>query len=154
MNSHDITSNLKEKKNNSKKINIARELNNSISEKIEKELNKISSATVSGTKQFIEDSDLEIITLKDIDNHLKKGNSSGAIIQSRAFITSCIIKYSEAFEELDNNEKTMKRLSTTESFKALCFRIATTLGVGLSIMFIYWSAHELEIPMPLLRLPI
>ena len=41
-----------------------------------------------------------------------------------------------------------------ESFMALGVRIATTLAIGFSIMLVYWVAHCLEIPMPLLRLPV
>lgn len=153
MNLGDLISLLKEKKNHSKKIVSAQELNLSIIENIEKQLDNLSDYTVIGAKQFIESSDLEEKTKNDISTFLKKGPYSSSIQQSRSFITNSIKKYSEAYEELYNNEKTMKRLSTTESFKALSFRIATTLGVGLSIMFIYWLAYKLEIPMPLLRLP-
>jgi hypothetical protein len=40
------------------------------------------------------------------------------------------------------------------NIQAVFFRILTTLAIGFSIMLVYWVAHCLEIPMPLLRLPI
>lgn len=39
------------------------------------------------------------------------------------------------------------------NIQAVIFRILTTLAIGFSIMLVYWTAHGLGIPMPLLRIP-
>lgn len=53
--------------------------------------------------------------------------------------------------ELLDTEKAQRRLSTIESFKALIFRILTTIGVGFSILLVYWIAGKIPVAMPLLR---
>lgn len=39
------------------------------------------------------------------------------------------------------------------NIQAVIFRILTTLAIGFSIMLVYWTAHCLGVPMPLLRIP-
>lgn len=45
------------------------------------------------------------------------------------------------------------RVNIKFNIQAVIFRILTTLAIGFSIMAVYWTAHSLGIPMPLLRIP-
>ena len=56
-----------------------------------------------------------------------------------------------AYIQITDIEKGAHRSERKSQFRALLFRILTTLGVGLSIMFIYWLADYYELSMPLSR---
>jgi len=65
--------------------------------------------------------------------------------------------YSElyrAYQSLVDEENLVKRLERSSQIRNVIFRIATTLGIGFSIMFVYWVASCWEISMPLLRLSV
>ena len=56
-----------------------------------------------------------------------------------------------AYNRIADIEKGAHRSERKSQVRALFFRILTTLGVGLSIMFIYWLADYYELSMPLSR---
>ena len=56
-------------------------------------------------------------------------------------------------DKLLDKERSIMRIERKGHIMATCFRILTTAGIGLTIMGIYALAHWLEIPMPLMRLP-
>ena len=56
-----------------------------------------------------------------------------------------------AYSQITDIEKSAHRSERKSQIRAVFFRIVTTLGVGLSIMFIYWLADCWGISMPLSR---
>lgn len=65
--------------------------------------------------------------------------------------------YSAMFSRYEQITNMIKQLDASEARahrRALRYRILTTLGIGFSIMIVYWVANYLGIPMPLLRLPV
>ena len=153
MRTEEILSTLKEKKDKSKTIQKLRESDEQTNNKINESLREILVNTIVSTIQYHE-IDTKEENIENAMNFLQTGPYKNTIIEKQEFIKRTIEEYKKVYKELEDNEKTMKRLSTTESFKALAFRIATTLGVGLCIMFIYWLANELSVPLPLIRIPI
>jgi superoxide dismutase len=64
-----------------------------------------------------------------------------------------------AFHSLHNKyvtvlseEKAIERIEKKAHRRALFYRILTTLGIGFSIMIVYWVAGKLGIKMPLMRM--
>ncbi|WP_144207746.1 hypothetical protein [Shewanella donghaensis] len=58
------------------------------------------------------------------------------------------------YETICDETNTIERSETRAHRRNLFYRTLTTIFVGLAIMSIYAVAHYLEIPMPLMRLPI
>lgn len=58
-----------------------------------------------------------------------------------------------ALKSAKDYEKRYLTVKFKESLMAFGFRVATTLAIGFSIMLVYWVAHCLGVPMPLLRIP-
>lgn len=60
-------------------------------------------------------------------------------------------KYADAWH---NEEKKILNIERKAARMALLYRVLTTIFVGFTIMGIYWVAHCLGVPMPLMRMPI
>lgn len=58
-----------------------------------------------------------------------------------------------AFERLYDTATVEHHIHVKAQRIALFYRVLTTLGIGGSIMIIYWIAHYFGIPMPMMRLP-
>lgn len=63
-------------------------------------------------------------------------------------------KLHHTYTQLINEENLVQRLERSSQIRNVFFRILTTLGIGFSIMFVYWLASRWGISMPLLRLPV
>ena len=74
-------------------------------------------------------------------------NWTGHLIETRNQYNKVFSLYSQ-FTDI---EKTAHRNERKSQTRALIFRILTTLGVGLSIMAIYWFADYWGLSMPLSR---
>ena len=46
------------------------------------------------------------------------------------------------------------QIETASSRRALLYRILTTAGIGITVIGVYALAHYLNIPMPLMRIPL
>ncbi|NVK36680.1 MAG: hypothetical protein HWE18_02030 [Gammaproteobacteria bacterium] len=55
---------------------------------------------------------------------------------------------------MSDEESLINRIESQAARRALFYRIMTTFGIGLTIMVVYAIAHENEIPMPLMRMPL
>ena len=60
-------------------------------------------------------------------------------------------KLHDAYTQIMDMENSVHRSERRSQIRAVFFRIVTTLGVGLSIMFIYWLADYWGLSMPLSR---
>jgi hypothetical protein len=55
------------------------------------------------------------------------------------------------YEFMKDEEKSINRIENKAHIRALFFRVLTTIGIGLGIMFIYYIAQEFGINMPLMK---
>jgi len=63
-------------------------------------------------------------------------------------------KLHNLYEKLKDEEITIRRIENQAHTRALIFRFLTTLSIGFGIMLVYWVAQQLNINMPLLKLPV
>ncbi|QPB82914.1 hypothetical protein CWC22_007895 [Pseudoalteromonas rubra] len=61
-------------------------------------------------------------------------------------------KLYEHHQKLSDEETLITRMERNAQIRNVLFRSLTTLAIGFSIMLVYFVAHKLEIPMPLLRI--
>ena len=57
-----------------------------------------------------------------------------------------------AYNLIKDQENIITRVERRGHFYALGFRVLTTLGIGLSVIGIYWLANYWDVDMPLMRL--
>jgi len=69
-------------------------------------------------------------------------------------IDSNYSQMAKKLKELLDEEKQIKKLERQAHTRNIIARAVTTLVIGFSIMTVYWIAHELKIPMPMLKLPV
>ncbi|EHZ2746755.1 hypothetical protein M5225_004281 [Vibrio vulnificus] len=66
-----------------------------------------------------------------------------------------LLAYKDLYEyhqKLVDEEKLISRMERNAQLRNTFFRGLTTLVIGFSVMFVYFIAAKLEIPMPLLRI--
>ena len=93
----------------------------------------------------------DLSTAEFIETLTDKLSEPGTLGSLQESYISDISDLREVASELLDTEKAQRRLSTIESFKALIFRILTTIGVGFSILLVYWIAAKIPVAMPLIR---
>jgi hypothetical protein len=121
-------------------------------EKLVHELNILLREVSVGGKAIGIDNFESINKIKNI-----KSSSSFHNVEIKDVLTRLITNqnYSaKLFKDINDTVKREHSFETTAHVKALIFRTLTTICVGLSILFVYWLAFKLDIPMPLMKLPI
>lgn len=71
-------------------------------------------------------------------------------------VTELTMMYKIKSQELDklySEDEQIKRLEINAHFRNIIARALTTLAIGFGIMIVYWVAHKVGIPMPMLRIP-
>lgn len=93
----------------------------------------------------------EKATPEDIKN---RQADSGKWVENLNEIELQYNKLYSRWSMMNEQEKYSLSIETRASRIALVYRFLTTIAVGLGIMGIYWLAHILCIPMPLMRVPL
>lgn len=75
--------------------------------------------------------------------------NNGTLRELKNNYTHACLYWKKAKDEDDR----FLRVNIKFNIQAVFFRILTTLAIGFSIMLVYWTAHCLGVPMPLLRIP-
>ena len=93
----------------------------------------------------------------NLDTFEKKLDTSLSDPADRRFRREVINEYEslyKAYSELTEEETLINRMERRAHIRNAIFRGITTLVIGFSVMLVYWVASELEIVMPLMRLPL
>ncbi|MCS6155340.1 hypothetical protein G3465_21050 [Shewanella baltica] len=138
----ELMADLKEAKNIHEPMSEER-LNNFLDDLLRQAYQLVTNKSGGRTAGTVED----LFRVMNMDNY-EQCNSSFKSIKS---------EYSKSLIEFKNMRDIALQSRSAETrahLKNLLFRTLTTLAVGLSIMGIYALAHYLEIPMPLMRLPV
>jgi hypothetical protein len=80
-----------------------------------------------------------------------KNNVNGTELD-RVYAEYCRVHF--RLEELRNEQQQINAMEVKAHRRNLFYRAATTLTIGFSIMAVYAVAHWLEIPMPLMKVPL
>lgn len=89
----------------------------------------------------------------DIKNRLSNARRSKWTDDLSALSRNYNLLYN-AYTALIDEENAINRIEKKAHMRAVFYRILTTLGIGFSIMFVYWVAQYLGISMPLMKLPV
>ena len=104
-------------------------------------------------------------TLLEIDELIKKielsykNNSydQKELLDWSKTISNIKTRYSRHFNfsvSAMDESNVIDQIETASSRRALLYRILTTAGIGITVMGVYALAHYLNIPMPLMRIPL
>ncbi|MFN3711955.1 MAG: hypothetical protein ACK4S8_15610 [Alishewanella aestuarii] len=133
---------------------------------IKSQAEKFSAADFINRENFAEELDALIIEAFNIGKNRPEIFESNIPISDRLHKSNhrtssryhAIIKSNRAADYILNTAKDYDsryiKVKFKESLMAFGFRVVTTLTIGFSIMLVYWVAHCLKIPMPLLKLPL
>lgn len=95
--------------------------------------------------------------IKDFADELRSGKAVDKRSRSQFWpkylmeVNSSYTAAYDAYFKIKDVENSAHRSERRSQIRAVFFRIVTTLGVGLSIMFIYWLADYWGLSMPLSR---
>lgn len=104
--------------------------------------------------EAVADQNAANLTLPEIIQRIRGSSANGKSWASSA--QSLMQSHNNAYsgyKQVMDERKQINAMEHATHQKNVIYRALTTLVVGLSIMSIYWLAHCLGIPMPLMRLP-
>ena len=93
----------------------------------------------------------------EIEQFTQKVDVSLKDPSDKTYRSQVIKSYRDLYEQytsLTKEEDLISRMENKAHRRNVVFRGATTLAIGISIMFVYWLASYWGISMPLLRIPI
>ena len=96
----------------------------------------------------------EFGTLQQFEQKL---NSSLSDPKDASFKAQVLHSYNSLYaqyQSLTEEEKLISRMERKSQIRNTLFRGISTLTIGFSIMLVYWTASELGISMPLMRIPV
>lgn len=95
--------------------------------------------------------------INELEDQYKEDKENRALLEWSRTVSSTKELYCRHYnfaKNITNESLLINKIEHSAALRALIYRILTTAGIGLTIMGIYALAHCLNIPMPLMRLPI